>query len=291
MGGWAGGGGKSRGGVRVVAGMTTRDITAAEFDAVVVEGSKTRPVVVDFWAPWCGPCRNLSPLLERAAEKYAEDVDVVKLNVDDAPEISARYRVQGIPAVKAFKGGAVAGEFVGLQAESVIDRLFAAVAPTPADRLVDRAAGAGDDGEREALLRQALELQRDHSRGVVALAEILAARGDAEEADQLLARVPTDPAARRLRARLQLGGAGATDDLDGLRSAAASGDAAAALDLGRALAGRGEYDEALANLIAAVREPSVRNDARAAALSVFEVLGPESDLVRTWRPKLAAALF
>ena len=273
--------------------MTTavRDITEAEFDTVVVEGSKTRPVVVDFWAPWCGPCRNLSPLLERVAERYAGDVDVVKLNVDNAPEISRRYRVQGIPAVKAFKGGAVAGEFVGLQAEPVIDRLFASVAPTKADVLVAQAMQEPDAAQAEALLREALEHQRDHAGGVVALAEVLAQRGDKEEAIGLLARVPTDVEARRLLAQLQLGGAQPAQDLDALRSAADVGDASAALELGRALAGAGQYAEALPHLLVAVRDQELREEARSSVLTVFEVLGPDADLVREWRPKLAAALF
>lgn len=269
---------------------TVRDITQAEFDSVVVEGSKTRPVVVDFWAPWCGPCRNLSPLLERVAGNYEGDVDVVKLNVDEAPDVSRRYGIQGIPAVKAFKAGAVAGEFVGLQAEPVIDRLFAGVAPTEADRLVLQAQAAGGS-EREALLHEALEGQRDHAGAAVALAGILADRGDAEQARQLLARVPDDAEARRLLARLALGGAVGDGDLGDLRDAAPGGDAGAALALGRALAVRGDYAEALPHLVAAVADPAVRDEARTAVLSVFEVLGPEHALVRTWRPKLAAALF
>jgi putative thioredoxin len=273
--------------------MTTavRNITEAEFDTVVVEGSKTRPVVVDFWAPWCGPCRTLSPLLERVAEQYAGDVDVVKLNVDDAQSVAARYRVQGIPAVKAFKDGAVAGEFVGMQAEPVIERLFAAVAPSEADRLVERAGAETDGNAAEALLRQALDLQRDHPRAVVELATILATRDEPDKAVQLLERVPADADARRLLAQLHLGGAEAEEDLDALRSAAASGDAAAALRLGRFLAGRSDYAEALPHLLVAVRDPQLRDEARGSVVTVFEVLGPEAELVRQWRPKLAAALF
>ena len=92
------------------------EVTEATFATDVVEASRTRPVVVDFWAPWCGPCHQLSPIIERMAAKYGEDVAVVKLNVDHAPTVSRTYRIQGIPAVKAFKDGAVVAEFVGVQA-------------------------------------------------------------------------------------------------------------------------------------------------------------------------------
>ena len=266
-----------------------RDITQAEFETEVIQASHDRGVVVDFWAPWCGPCHQLSPLLERVAQRHAAEVDVVKLNVDEAPEVARRFQVQGIPAVKAFKGGKVAAEFVGVQPETVIQKLFDAVAPSPADRLVEQAADAPDD-QAEPLLRQALELERDHAAAIVFLARILLAREDREEAQKLLARIPADDSAKRLLAQLRLGST-AQDDLDVLGDAAAAGGVQSSLRLGQALARTGDYSGALPHLLTAVREPATRVDARDAVLAVFEVLGAEDELVRTWRPKLAAALF
>jgi putative thioredoxin len=268
--------------------MSVRDITADQFQTDVIDASHHRPVVVDFWAPWCGPCRHLSPLLETVAARHAADVDTVKLNVDSAPQISAQLRIQGIPAVKAFKDGAIVGEFVGAQPEPVIERLFAGLGPSDADRLVAQAGTEPADAEQ--LLRKALALEADHAGAIVALAPLLIGRGESDEARQLLGRIPADGRARQLLAELNLAG-DAGEDLDMLRTAAEAGDAAAALRLGKALAGRGEHAQALPWLVAAAHDATLRDEARTTVLAVFDVLGGDDDLVRTWRPKLAAALF
>ena len=268
--------------------MTVRHITAEQFATEVIDASRQRPVVVDFWAPWCGPCHQLSPLLEKVAERHAGEVDTVKLNVDTAPQIAQQFRVQGIPAVKAFKDGKVAGEFVGVQPEQAIEALFAGLAPSEADRLVAQA--TAQPQEAETLLRQALGLEANHSQAIVALARLLIDLGENDEARVLLGRIPGDAAARRLLAELALGDQG-DDDLDALRAAAADGDAGAALRLGKALAARGDHGDALPLLLDAVRDPETRQEARTAVLTVFDVLGGDHELVRLWRPKLAAALF
>ena len=268
--------------------MTVRDITAEQFATDVIEASRDRPVVVDFWAPWCGPCHQLSPLLEKVAERHAADVDTVKLNVDTAPQIAQQFRVQGIPAVKAFKDGKVAGEFVGVQPEPAIEALFAALGPSEADRLVAQA--GTDPQEAEPLLRKALALDPNHTSAIVALAPLLIERGETDEARTLLGRIPAEARARRLLAELALGGGG-DEDVDALRAAAAGGDAGAALRLGKALAARGDHAAALPVLLEAVRDAATREEARDAVLRVFDVVGADDDLVRTWRPRLAAALF
>lgn len=266
-----------------------KDVTEAEFSAEVIESSRTRPVVVDFWAPWCGPCRQLSPMLEAAATRWAGEVDVVKVNVDDAPNLARAFRVQGIPAVKAFRGGAMVAEFTGVQPAAAIDQLFTALAPSPADR----AAAAGDAAqgeERETLYRTALAAQADHPRAVVGLARILADRGEPDEASALLARVPADPEARRLVAELALRAGPGSDEIDALQARVEAGEAEARVPLGRALAAAGRHDEGLALLVEAARDPGLRDDARGAAVEIFSALG-DVEVVRTWRPRLAAALF
>jgi putative thioredoxin len=268
-----------------------KDVTETEFAAQVLDASRTRPVVVDFWAPWCGPCRQLSPLLEDAAARYAGDVEVVKVNVDEAPNLSRALRIQGIPAVKAFRDGAMVAEFTGVQPAAVIEQLFSSLVPSEADRLADQAEAAIGD-ERERLFRAALDQQPDQPRAVVGLARILADCGDVEQAQALLARVPADAQARRLSAELDLARQGRDQEtIDELRRRVQEGDDSVRVELGRALAAAGAYDEALPLLVAAARDPELREAARAATVDVFELLGEQDHRVRAWRPKLAAALF
>ena len=270
---------------------TVTDLSADTFDTEVLEASRTRAVVVDFWAPWCGPCHQLSPILERVAARHAEDVRVVKLNVDEAPAIAQRYGIRGIPAVKAFRDGGVAAEFTGVQPEPAVAQFFAGLVPSEADRLTAEAAGSGD-GEAEGLLRQALQSDPDHRRAILDLARLLVERGDVEEARRLLARLPaTDDDVRVLLAQVALAAQPEDMDLDSLRAAAEAGDGAAALQLGSALAARGAHAEAVEHLLSAVRDPEQREAAREALLAVFAVAGDDSDLVRAARPRLAAALF
>lgn len=267
---------------------TITEVTAATFDDEVLAASAAVPVVVDFWAPWCAPCHQLSPILERVAAGHQGQVKVVKLNIDEAPALAQRYGVRGIPAVKAFRDGAVAAEFTGVQPERSVAAFFASLLPSAADRLVSRA--AAEPAHREALLREALATEPGHRDAVVQLARVHVDRGDTAEARSLLGQIPADDEVRRLLAEIDLGAA-ADHDLEALRSAAAEGETGAALQLGRALAAAGEHDEALAHLLAAVRDPEHRDEAREAVLAVFALLGDGHELVRAHRPKLAAALF
>ncbi len=267
--------------------MVTRDVHEASFDAEVLQASANQPVVVDFWAAWCGPCRQLSPLLERTAQRYTGQVDVVKVDVDANPQLAARYRVQGIPAVKAFRNGQVVSEFVGLQPEAAVDRFFAALAPTEADRLV---AEAATSAEPEPLLRKALAAQRDHSGAIVALARLLSERGERDEASMLLERVPRDEAARKLAAELALSSVDEAD-ADALEAAVRRGDDAARIPLGRALAASGDHGRAVDVLLEALPCSEQRAEARTALLQIFEALGEDHEVVRAGRRRMASALF
>lgn len=271
---------------------TITETTADRFDVDVVEASRTRPVVVDFWAPWCQPCHQLAPLLESVAQRFAGDVDVVKLDIDQAPQIAQRYRIQSIPALKAFRDGAVAREATGMQNEQALVALFAAVAPTEADRCVAEARAATDDAEAERLLRQALASDPAHRDAIVALARRLADRGEADEARGLLDRIVEDADVARLRAELDLAAASLDEaERERLAAAADDGDPQAALQLGRALAADGDHEHAVERLLAAVAHPATREPARQALLEVFAVLGDDHELTKSARPRLASALY
>jgi putative thioredoxin len=270
--------------------VIARDIAESEFTAAVVDASRHRGVVVDFWAPWCGPCHQLSPIIERVAARHVDDVDLVKVNVDEAPALARQYRIQGIPAVKAFRDGAVVAELTGVQPEATYEQLFAGLAPSEADRLATRA-DTETGPERERLLRAALDADPGHARSIAALARLDIDRGATDEARSLLARAPADPQVRRLLAELDLADTSDDVDEDELAARVADGDPQAALALGRRRAAQGTHEEALDALLRAVRDPATRDEARAAILRIFELLGDDHELVRRARPKLAAALF
>jgi putative thioredoxin len=162
--------------------MTVIDVTEATFEQEVVERSRTTPVVVDFWAEWCGPCRTLTPILEKAAGAREGDVVLAKVDTDANPQLSATFQIQGIPAVKAFKDGQVVDQFVGVQPPPAVERFFDGLVPSEADRLAE----AGD----EASLRRALELQPGRADASVALGGLLHRRGEEDAALKILDAVP-----------------------------------------------------------------------------------------------------
>jgi putative thioredoxin len=241
------------------------DATEQDFQAKVVDRSREVPVVVDFWAEWCGPCRQLTPLLEREAAARAGDVELVKVDTDANPMLSQAFQIQGIPAVKAFKGGQVVSEFVGAQPPPVVSRFFDALVPSEAERL----AQAGD----EASLRRALEPEPGRADAAVPLARLLLQRGEREEAQRLLEPVANDFQADGLRARLRL------EDREDLGQAFADLDA-------------GETERGLDALLEAL--PSAgddKDDIRQVVVAVLDELGVEHPLARDARRRLAAALY
>lgn len=251
--------------------MAIFDVADADFEQRVVERSRERPVVVDFWAAWCGPCRALTPALEKAATARDGDVDLAKVDVDANPALSQRFQVQGIPAVKAFRDGAVASEFTGAIPPAQVEKFFDALVPSEADRLM------GSNGQAdEASLRQALQADPTHQGAARALGRLLIARGDHEEAVGVLDAVPGDFVAVGLAARARLSMEG--DRLAPAFEAWDGGDHGAALDL-------------LQDAFAGAVDGDKRDRVRQVMIAIFSELGPEDPLAREHRRRLAAALY
>ena len=254
--------------------MPAKDVSEQDFITEVIERSYERPVVVDFWAAWCAPCRTLTPTLERIADQHAGEVDLVKVDVDANQEVAAAYGIQGIPAVKAFRNGTVVNEFVGALPEASVRGFFETIVPSEADRIAASGAAASDPSQAEGAYRAALELDRDNRAAVLGLAEILLSRGEYSEARALLERLPEDSDVRRLRAQIDLAELAEQAPSDPIARATADGD----------------WEPVLERLLQDVRNGD-RDGAREKMVDIFEVLGPEHPLTVKYRSELASALF
>jgi putative thioredoxin len=267
------------------------DVDEAQFPERVLRRSAEVPVVVDFWAAWCGPCRTLGPMLEQAVTAREGAVELAKVDVDRNQGVAQTYRVQGIPAVVGIRDGRVVAQFTGAVPAQQIEAFLDELVPSAADQAVVRARGLPPT-EAEAELRAALADDPGHREAAIGLAELLVDTDPASALDLVRDHRP-DPAAEAVVTRAELAEDGGVD-LDALRSAvdAGDGDGATTLRLGRALAARGEYDEALDRLLAAVElGGDVREPAREQVVALFNVLGDDDERVRAARPRLARALF
>jgi len=239
------------------------DVTDSSFQADVLDRSATTPVVVDLWAPWCGPCRTLGPILETVVDETDGKVVLVKVNVDENPQVSQAFQVQGIPAVYAVDKGKVVNGFVGAQPEANVREFVDSLLPSEAEEKLAALLEAGD----EASLRQVLDERPDHHDAIVALAELLAGKPDdgaADEALALLQRIPETAETRRVAALVRTG---ATAEVG------SNGDDIAA-----------KLDELLDQVRA-------DDEARQAYVDLLEVLGPDDPRTADYRKRLTRQLF
>lgn len=261
-----------------VADVRVVSVTDADFMETVVEESKRRPVVVDLWAAWCGPCRTLGPMLEKVADERKGAFLLAKLDVDANPYTASQFGVQSIPTVVAFVDGKPVDGFVGAIPEPVINEFVDRIMPSEADLVAREAAAeeeAGDVGDAERRYREALEQDGGNRAARLGLGRILAERGDLDEARQTLVPLLPDDEAEAVLARLEVAGWGSLEGPGTLVSA-------------KRLAAQGKWREALDGMLGALRDDP---GARQGMLTVFSAISEDEELVAEYRRKLANALF
>jgi len=284
-----------------------KDTTTQGFRQDVVAESMNQPVLVDFWAPWCGPCKQLTPVIEKVVKEARGKVRLVKMNIDDFPEIPGQLGIQSIPAVIAFKQGQPIDGFMGAQPEgqikAFIEKLVGPMGPGETEELITAAkaaAEAGDAAGASELYAGVLQLEPDNVAAIAGLARLHLDVGDVEGATGILTMVPeakaADPAIVAIKAAIELAtqaaALGDTAELEA-RVAANPKDHQARFDLALALNARDRREEAVDHLIAIIKADRTWNDdgARKQLLQLFEAWGPMDEHSMAGRRKLSALLF
>ena len=284
-----------------------KESDTANFMADVIEASAEVPVIVDFWAPWCGPCKQLGPMIEKMVRQAGGLVRLVKINIDENQDLAAQMRIQSIPAVYAFKNGQPVDGFVGAQPEtqirSFIDRLLAGAKP-PLDQALEAAQAAldgGDHGGAQAIYLEILAQEPDHALAVAGLLRAIMAGGDLAGARELASglndAVAADSAVAAALTALELAeqGGAAAPDTQALRDrlAADENDHQARLDLAIALYGADQVEDAVETLLELVRRATDWNEGagRTQLIKIFDALGPAHAITLSGRRQLSSILF
>ncbi|MCA9116005.1 MAG: thioredoxin [Planctomycetaceae bacterium] len=279
-----------------------REITADSFQQDVVDQSMERLVLVDFWAPWCEPCRQLGPMLEKLAAEFNGRFLLTKVNIDESPELAGAFRVQSIPAVFAIQQGQPVDQFQGVMPEGDLKEWISALLPSPTEELLvqGQALEATDPAAAEKCYRDALEHDESNDRAKVALARVLVLLERDDEASRLIARLEErgflEPEAEKLKHQLEL--RAAAEEAGSVTEAreaveASPDDMQLRIRLADALAGDRKFEDAMKECLLVVERDrdGAGEDARRTMVQIFDTLGPSSELVGEYRRRLATLLY